>query len=163
MAVGKTYDHLHERPARWIADQRIFLVATAPTVAHLRDNGRIVLPGEEQWAELAARFPAHRSVRAVAVVEVQRIADSCGYVVPLYQYARERDLLDRLTDRKDDAAIAAYRAQHNNASIDDLPALPMATGDRQAGSGWGPKVAGGSLTSGPPQTEGHRKGADDVP
>jgi hypothetical protein len=31
MAVGKTYDQLDERLGRWIADQRMFFVATAPS------------------------------------------------------------------------------------------------------------------------------------
>jgi hypothetical protein len=66
---------------------------------------------------------------------LQRIADSCGYAVPLLQYAGERDLLDQWTAHKDDTAIAAYRAQRNRTSIDDLPALPMAPGDRHSGPG----------------------------
>jgi hypothetical protein len=129
----------------------------AETIAHLRDNGRItlmfcafsdpprilrlygqgrvVVQGDERWAELAGRFPARRGARAVVVVEVERIADSCGYAVPLYDYAGERGLLDKWTARKNDAALAAYRAQRHHKSIDDLPALPMAASDRQAGSG----------------------------
>ena len=192
--MGKTYDRLDERLQGWIADQRLFFVATAPsgpgghvnlspkghadtfaildgrtvayldltgsgaeTIAHLRDNGRItlmfcafsdpprilrlygrgrvVLPGDDRWEELAARFPARRGARAVVVVEVERIADSCGYAVPLYDYAGQRVLLDQWAARKDDAALAAYRAQRNRRSIDDLPALPMAAGDWQAGLG----------------------------
>jgi hypothetical protein len=184
MTVGKTYDQLDERLRRWIADQHVFFVATAPsgsgghvnlspkghadtlaildertvayldltgsgaeTIAHLRDNGRItlmfcafsgpprilrlygrgriVLPGAERWDELAARFPARRGARAMVVVDVGRIADSCGFAVPRYHYAGQRDLLDQWTARKDDAALAAYRAQRNSTSIDDLPALPM--------------------------------------
>jgi Pyridoxamine 5'-phosphate oxidase len=194
MAMGKTYDQLDERLCRWIADQHVFFVATAPsgsgghvnlspkghadtlaildqrtvayldltgsgaeTIAHLRDNGRItlmfcafsgppkilrlhgqgriVLPGADRWDELAARFPARRGARAVVVVDVERIADSCGYAVPQYHYAGQRDLLDQWTQARDDATLVAYRAQRNHASIDDLPALPMAPGDRQAGSG----------------------------
>jgi hypothetical protein len=194
MTVGKTYDRLDERLQGWIAAQRLFFVATAPsgpgghlnlspkghadtftildgrivayldltgsgaeTIAHLRDNGRItlmfcafsgpprilrlygrgriVLSGDDRWEEVAARFLARRGARAVVVVEIQRIADSCGYTVPLYDYAGERDLLGQWTARKDNAALAAYRAQHNHKSIDDLPALPMAASDRQAGSG----------------------------
>jgi len=69
------------------------------------------------------------------MVDVERIADSCGYAVPRYRYAGQRDLLDQWTQRRDDAAIAAYRAHRNHASIDGLPALPMAPGDRPAGSG----------------------------
>jgi hypothetical protein len=194
MTVGKSYDELDGRLRRWIADQRMFFVATAPsgpgghvnlspkghadtfaildertvadldltgsgaeTIAHLRDNGRItlmfcafsgpprilrlhghgwvVLPGDGRWEELAARFPTRRGARTVVVVEIRRIADSCGYAVPLYDYAGERDLLDQWAARKDDAAIAAYRTQHNHTSIDDLPALPVAGGGRQAGPG----------------------------
>jgi hypothetical protein len=196
MTVGKTYDQLDERLRGWIADQRLFFVATAPsgpgghvnlspkghantftildgrtvayldltgsgaeTIAHLRDNGRItlmfctfsgpprilrlygrgrlVVPGDDRWEEVAARFPARRGARAVVVVEIERIADSCGYAVPLYDYAGERHLLDQWAGRKDDAALAAYRTHRNHKSIDDLPALPMAASDRQAGPGRG--------------------------
>jgi hypothetical protein len=71
----------------------------------------------------------------VVVIEVERIADSCGYAVPLYDYAGERDLLDQWAGRKDDAALAAYRTQRNSTSIDGLAALPMAAGARAADSG----------------------------
>jgi Pyridoxamine 5'-phosphate oxidase len=194
MAMGKTYDQLDERLRRWIADQHVFFVATAPsgrgghvnlspkghadtlaildqrtvayldltgsgaeTIAHLRDNGRItlmfcafsgpprilrlygrgriVLPGAERWDELAARFPAYRGARAIVVIDVGRIADSCGYAVPQYHYAGQRDLLDQWTARKDDAALAAYRARRNSASIDDLPALPTGPGQLAGESG----------------------------
>jgi hypothetical protein len=96
-----------------------------------------VVPGDDRWEEVAARFPARRGARAVVVVEIERIADSCGYAVPLYDYAGERHLLDQWTARKDDAALAAYRVQRNRRSLDGLPALPMAAGDRQAGPGRG--------------------------
>jgi hypothetical protein len=69
------------------------------------------------------------------VVEIKRIADSCGYTVPLYDYAGERDLLDQWAGRKEDADLDAYRTHRNHKSIDGLPALPMAASDRQAGSG----------------------------
>lgn len=55
-----------------------------------------------------------------------------AYTVPLYDYARERDLVDQWAGRKDEAAMAAYRAQRNSRSIG---ALPMAASDRRAGSG----------------------------
>jgi hypothetical protein len=129
----------------------------AETIAHLRDNGRItlmfcafsgpprilrlhgqgrvVVPGDKRWADLAGRFPTRRGARAVVVVEIERIADSCGYAVPLYDDAGQRDLLGQWAAGKDDAALAAYRAQRNSTSIDDLPALPMAASARPADSG----------------------------
>jgi Pyridoxamine 5'-phosphate oxidase len=130
-----------ETAAHLRADRRITLMFCAfsgpPRILRLYGQGRIVLPGEQRWDELAAWFPARRGARAVVVVEVERIADSCGYAVPLYDYAGERDLLDQWAGRKDEAAMAAYRAQRNSRSIDGLPALPMAASDRWAGSGRG--------------------------
>jgi hypothetical protein len=85
-------------------DGRITLMFCAfsgpPRILRLYGQGRIVLPGEQRWDELSAWFPARRGARAVVVVEVERIADSCGYAVPLYDYAGERDLLDQWAGRK---------------------------------------------------------------
>jgi hypothetical protein len=52
------------------------------------------------------------------VVEIERIADSCGYAMPLYDYAGERHLLDQWAGRKDDTALAAYRTHRNYRSLD---------------------------------------------
>jgi hypothetical protein len=127
----------------------------AETIAHLRQNGRItimfcsferrakilriygrgrvVLPGSPDWPELARRFSAgagegadRRDRRAIIVVEVDRIADSCGYAVPLMELTSERDLLARNAERQSLEELAAYRATNNAASIDGLPALTTA-------------------------------------
>jgi hypothetical protein len=121
------------------------------TIAHLRQNGQItimfcsfdhttkilrlygtgevVLPGEPRWDELAVHFPrlagsaAAGSARAIIVVDVDRIADSCGYAVPVMELKEERDVLDRYNAKKSAAEHAAYRAEKNAVSIDGLPAL----------------------------------------
>ena len=124
----------------------------AETIAHLRQNGRItimfcsferrakilriygrgrvVLPGDPDWPELARWFSAgagegadRRDRRAIVVVEADRIADSCGYAVPLMELTSERDLLARNAERQSLEELAAYRAKKNRASIDGLPAL----------------------------------------
>ena len=61
--------------------------------------------------------------RAIIVAELDRIADSCGYAVPVMELREERDLLTRWTGRKTPAQLAAYRAEKNEVSIDGLPAL----------------------------------------
>ena len=124
----------------------------AETIAHLRQNGQItimfcsfdhttkilrlsgtgevVLPGQPRWAELAAHFPRTADAsaqtgaeRSIIVVDVHRIADSCGYAVPVMQLTEERDVLDRWCEGKSAAELAAYRAEKNAVSIDGLPAL----------------------------------------
>lgn len=115
------------------------------TIAHLRENGRITLmfcafdgpprivrlygtgeviePGDGRFADLAARFPDYRNLRSIVVVAVHRVADSCGYGVPVYEYRSERDHLERWADRRSDEELAAYQMEKNSKSLDGLPGL----------------------------------------
>jgi Pyridoxamine 5'-phosphate oxidase len=95
-----------------------------PKVLRLQGTGRVVLPGEPDWPGLAAHFPtAKPGQRAIIVAELDRIADSCGYAVPVMDLREERDLLTQWTSRKTAGQIGSYWAKRNAASIDGLPAL----------------------------------------
>lgn len=123
-----------------------FYGSGAETIAHLRDNGRIVLmfcafqgppkivrlhgrgravPVDDPGcAALRAAFPAApdlHALRAVIEVQVTRVSDSCGYAVPELTYAGERDLLLRSHARRSPADLVDYRSTRNGASIDGLP------------------------------------------
>jgi hypothetical protein len=126
----------------------------AETIAHLRENGRIVVmlcafegpprilrlhgqgrviaPGDAEFAELLEhagfeKFTADEARRTVIVVEIERIADSCGYGVPLMSYEGKRPHMEAWAEKKlrvgGTAAIDAYKAEKNATSIDGLPAL----------------------------------------
>jgi len=102
-----------------------------PKILRLYGTGRIVVPGAPEWQELAGRFPAtsyssnQASRRAIIVVDLDRVADSCGYAVPVMELAHERDLLVRSGEKKSAAQLDAYRAEKNAVSIDGLPALDI--------------------------------------
>jgi Pyridoxamine 5'-phosphate oxidase len=126
----------------------------AETIAHLRENGRIVImlcafdgpprilrlhgtgrvhrPGEADYEALVERCrfagdaPAGAR-RAVIVVDVTRVADSCGYGVPLMAYEGERPH-QRLSAEKrlrvhGPDAYRDYERRHNAHSVDGLPAV----------------------------------------
>ena len=115
------------------------------TVAHLKENGRIVLmfcafegaprilrlhgrgevlaDGDREFAALLPLFPRHTSTRAIIRVRLDRISDSCGFGVPLYRYEGERTQLTAWTERKGPTRLAAYRKEKNQRSIDGLPGL----------------------------------------
>jgi hypothetical protein len=69
--------------------------------------------------------------RAVIVVKVERIADSCGFGVPLMRYERQRahqlDWMERKLRQHGDDALMDYVAEKNELSIDGLPAFEPAT------------------------------------
>ena len=115
----------------------------AETVAHLRENGRIVLmfcafegtpkivrfhgkgqvvlPHSERWQQFAARMPIKPSTRAIILIHVTRVSDSCGFGVPVMQFSRNRDVMDRWVESKGLENLPAFRDEHNVRSIDGLP------------------------------------------
>jgi hypothetical protein len=126
----------------------------AETIAHVRENGRIVvmlcafegpprivrfhgegavvLPDDSEFDELLERAafedPAiAESRRAIVRVHVERIADSCGYGVPLMSPAGLRPHAPLWAQKKLRVGgvreIEAYMAEKNALSLDGLPAL----------------------------------------
>ena len=127
-----------------------FVGSGAETIAHARENGRIVvmfcafegpprivrlhgrasvvLPGEPEFDALRALFePAEDALRSVIRVDVERIADSCGYGVPIMRFDGVRDQYDQWVDKKmRDGGLDDYVAEKNAESIDGLPAIDPA-------------------------------------
>jgi Pyridoxamine 5'-phosphate oxidase len=101
-----------------------------PKILRLQGTGRVVRPGDPDWVSLGCHFPAGAGYgdrpearRAIIVAELDRIADSCGYSVPLMELREERDLLTQWAERKTPEDLGAYWSERNSASIDGLPAL----------------------------------------
>jgi predicted pyridoxine 5'-phosphate oxidase superfamily flavin-nucleotide-binding protein len=94
-----------------------------PNTVRLHGTGRVVTLYDDEFAALLEHFTETRGARAVIVVDVSRVSDSCGYGVPLMEYAGERDLLPRHMERKGDEGRRDYRRLKNATSIDGLPAF----------------------------------------
>ena len=126
----------------------------AETIAHIRENGRIVVmlcafegpprivrlhgegsvlrPGDAAFASLAEQaafdepsIPEAR--RAIVRVAVSRIADSCGYGVPLMSLEGHREHATLSAQKKlrvrGPSGIADEILERNAVSIDGLPAI----------------------------------------
>lgn len=115
------------------------------TVAHLRENGRIVImfcafhgapkilrlhgcgravePHEPEFAELQNHFPVYEGTRAIIVVELTRISDSCGYGVPLLRHEADRRELLAWCHKRGKEGLKIYRKEKNRQSIDGLPGV----------------------------------------
>jgi hypothetical protein len=66
-------------------------------------------------------------VRSVLHVRLTRVADSCGYGVPLLRFEGERKQLDAWVDRKGPDGLRRYQLDNNVRSLDALPALRAET------------------------------------
>ena len=128
----------------------------AETIAHLRENGRIVVmlcafkgpprilrlhgqgeavfPDDPRFVELMARCHFEdpgvaEARRAIIVVDVRRIADSCGYGVPLMSYEGLRPQMGAWGEKKlregGREAFEDYQREKNAVSLDHLPAVDV--------------------------------------
>ena len=94
-----------------------------PNIVRLHGRGRVVSAVDPDFEEWRARFGEHPGVRAVIVVDVTRVSDSCGFAVPVMELVAERDILDVANASKGEEALVTYRAAKNSTSIDGLPAV----------------------------------------
>ncbi|MEO8812951.1 MAG: pyridoxamine 5'-phosphate oxidase family protein [Caulobacteraceae bacterium] len=113
------------------------------TLAHVKENGRITLMfcafegaagilrihgrgeaigmDEPGFAELLTLFPGFRRARSIVKIRITRIADSCGWGVPFYEFKGERDQLKRYGDNIADDEWPGKFYAGNGKSIDGLP------------------------------------------
>lgn len=104
--------------------------AGPPNIVRLHGRGRVVEPSDARFGALLAEFDhdPELAVRAIIEVDVTRISDSCGYGVPRYRYQGDRPQLAKWARRKGPDGIDAYKRQKNATSIDGLTALDFAEG-----------------------------------
>jgi predicted pyridoxine 5'-phosphate oxidase superfamily flavin-nucleotide-binding protein len=92
----------------------------APNIFRLYGHGRVIEQLDREFPELIQNFPAYEHKRSIIVVEVDRISDSCGYGVPLFEYKGERRQLELWAQKRATEGLKRYREQKNRHSIDGL-------------------------------------------
>lgn len=117
---AETVAHLHE-------NGRIVIMFCAftgpPKIVRLHGRGRVVLPEHAEFAELRAHFPKERTYgqRSIIVVDVTRVADSCGYSVPRLDFVEDRTILDLHQAKKPQSYYDSHWDGEYATSIDGLP------------------------------------------
>jgi hypothetical protein len=92
-----------------------------PLILRLYGRGRAVRRQDAEWGGLRGHFPALPGERQLIVLDVESVQTSCGYAVPLYTYAGERDTLARWAEKKGPVGLLEYWREKNQVSIDGLP------------------------------------------
>ena len=177
--MGKLHDSIKPAHQKFIEQQHIFFVSTAPlssegrvnlspkgldcfkvlseyqvgymdlissgneTSAHTLENGRItimfcsfegppqilrlygkgftVLPGSLEWEQYAPHFKLYPSTRQLIIATIDLVQTSCGFGVPLFNYAGERDIHFEWAAKKGEDGLMDYLQQNNLKSLDNLP------------------------------------------
>ena len=83
----------------------------------------VIERSDEGWGELAPQFPDARMARAIIKLDIERICDSCGWGVPMFDYLGEREQYRKYDAQLDDEGLREDQRKWNMKSIDGLPGL----------------------------------------
>lgn len=128
---AETIAHLRE-------NERIVIMLCAfsgpPRIVRLHGRGSVVTASDARFTELLERggFPEPEvleSRRSIVLVGLTRVADSCGYGVPLMNYEGQRRHQGAWAAKRvrvgGPEALRDYQREKNASSIDGLPAVEL--------------------------------------
>jgi hypothetical protein len=105
-----------------------------PRIVRLHGRAEVVPASDDRFDELIelcgfAEPEVRESRRAIVLVELVRVADSCGYGVPLMKHEGRRPHMDLWAAKKlrvgGPDALLDYQREKNARSIDGLPAVDL--------------------------------------
>jgi hypothetical protein len=115
----------NETSAHILENGRITLMFCAfdgpPLILRLYGRGYTVLPHNNEWPDLAKSFDILLSTRQIIVADIDMVQTSCGFSVPLYDYAGERNHAIKWAENKGADGLEKYKEEKNRISLDGLP------------------------------------------
>lgn len=115
----------NETSAHLLENGRITIMFCAfdgpPNILRLYGHGYTVLPGDDQWQQLAPLFQLQLATRQIIVADIHKVQTSCGFSVPYYDYTGERDHAQKWAEHKGADGLEIYKQEKNRISIDGLP------------------------------------------
>ncbi len=115
----------NETAAHVLMNPRMTLMFCAfegdPKILRLYGKTRAIHHSDPEWAELIARFPPLPGARQIFDLAIDLVQTSCGFGVPFFDYAGEREDLINWTLKKGEDGIRQYWADRNQTSLDGLP------------------------------------------
>ena len=95
----------------------------APKIVRLHGRGDVIEPGDAEFEILSKHFPEHVGLRSFIRVHCRRISDSCGWGVPQYEFKSQRSQLTAWCEKHGVDGVARYQRETNAESLDALPGI----------------------------------------
>ena len=96
-----------------------------PRIVRLHATGEVLEPGDPDFERLRPEFPDLPGTRSIVRASLTRIADSCGWGIPLYDFQGPREQLVRFAEQLGPEKIRRAQIGINARSLDGLPGLAI--------------------------------------
>lgn len=93
----------------------------APLILRLYGNAKAIHQNDAAWGELYPLLKPLPGARQIFDLSIDLVQTSCGFGVPFFDYAGEREPLNAWATRKGADGLQRYWAEKNQLSIDGLP------------------------------------------
>ena len=100
---------------------------STPKILRLHGRGQVIEQSDPEWNDLASHFEITKAARAIIKLSIERVADSCGWGVPMYDFKGHRAQYDDYMAQTDDDGLRQLQENHCLKSLDGLPALDRPT------------------------------------
>lgn len=92
-----------------------------PMILRAYGTARTLHPRDVDFAKLNMLFEDDIGARQIYDVSIEMVQSSCGYAVPFFDYAGERDTLKKWSEDRGAEGVSKYWAEGNRQTIDGLP------------------------------------------
>lgn len=92
-----------------------------PLILRLYGVACVIHRHDPQWGDLISHFPPLPGARQIFDMSIELVQTSCGFGVPLYTYAGQRQLLLDWAIRKGEEGVRRYWQEKNLSSLDGIP------------------------------------------
>ncbi len=92
-----------------------------PMIMRAYGTAKTLHPRDAGFTEAASHFPPLLGARQFYDMTVEMLQTSCGYAVPFFDYAGERDVLAKWNEDKGPDGIETYWDTRNRTTIDGMP------------------------------------------
>jgi hypothetical protein len=115
----------NETATHLLQDGRMTLMFCAfegePKILRVYGRASGHLEGSEVWDAHIGRFPLLPGGRQIILMDVELVASSCGFGVPLFSYQGQRDALVEWAEKKGEKGVREFQDKYNRVSLDGKP------------------------------------------
>lgn len=115
---NETSAHVQQNPRMTIM---FCALEGAPLILRLYGTAKVIHRNDPEWNDLFPLFMPLPGARQMFDLSIDMVQSSCGFGVPFFDYAGERETLTEWAVKKGEDGIKQYWEDKNQTSLDGLP------------------------------------------
>ncbi len=92
-----------------------------PNIVRIYGTAKAIHPFNANWKNTLAYFDKPQGARQIIQLNIDLVANACGFGVPIYEFVKKRTQLENWVQKKAEDGIKQYQQDNNVISLDGQP------------------------------------------